>query len=81
MPASIDYPLSKPISEQFKGLDYVEAWLAQLLEEAQFLARFDTDEVTANLQAWCPDYRGLLINLYDPINEAWRTGRILPQPE
>ena len=81
VPASIDYPLSKPPSEQLKGLDYVEAWLAQLLEEAQFLARFDVGEMTAYLEAWCPDYRGLLINLYDPINEAWRAGEIAPRLE
>ena len=79
VPASIDYPLSKPLSEQLKGLDYVEAWLVQLLEEAQFLARFDVDEMTAYLDAWCPDYRGLLINLYDPINEAWGAGEITPR--
>jgi len=81
VPASIDYPLSKPISEQLKGLDYVEAWLVQLLEEAQFLARFDVGEMTAYLDAWCPDYRGLLINLYDPINEAWSAGEIIPRFE
>ena len=81
VPASIDYPLSKPLSEQLKGLDYVEAWLAQLLEEAQFLARFDVGEMTAYLDAWCPDYRGLLINLYDPINEAWGAGKIIPRFE
>ena len=79
VPASIDYPLSKPLSEQLKGLDYVEAWLTQLLEEAQFLACFNVDEMTAYLDAWCPDYRGLLINLYGPINEAWGAGSIIPR--
>ena len=81
VPASIDYPLSKPLSEQLKGLDYVETWLTQLLEEAQFLARFDVGEMTAYLEAWCPDYRGLLINLYDPINEAWGAGKVIPRFE
>lgn len=81
VPASIDYPLSKPLSEQLKGLDYAEAWLVQLLEEAQFLARFDVGEMAAYLDAWCPDYRGLLINLYDPINEAWGAGEIIPRLE
>ena len=81
VPASIDYPLSKPLSEQLKGLDYVEAWLVQLLEEARFLAHFDVGEMTVYLEAWCPDYRGLLINLYDPINEAWRAGEIAPRLE
>ena len=76
VPANIDYPLSKPVSEEFKGLDYVEAWLTQLLAEAQFLARFDTVEMVTYLESWCPDYCGLLINLYDPINAAWCAGEI-----
>lgn len=76
VPVSIDYPLSKPLSERLKGLDYVEAWLSQLLEEAQFLAQFDLDKMVAFLDGWCPDYRGLLINLYDPIYEAWCEGKI-----
>ena len=76
VPASIDYPLSEPVSEQLRGLDYVEAWLRQLIGEAQFLAQFDVDEMTAYLDAWCPDYRGLLINLHDPIHEAWCEGKI-----
>ena len=71
VPCSIDYPLSKPVPEKLMGLDYVEAWLAELLVEAQFLARFDVNDVTAYLDEWCPDYRGLLINLYDPIHDAW----------
>ena len=58
---SIDYPLSKPVSEQLKGLDFVEAWLAQLLEEAQFLAQFDTirriaDEGPCVIVGRCADY-------------------------
>ena len=76
IPASIDYPLSKPVSENIKGLDYIESWLQQLLSEAEFLARFDTEEMIAYLNEWCPDYRGLHINLYEPIYEAWRSGAI-----
>ena len=76
VPCSIDYPLSKPMPDELKGLDYVEAWLGQLLFESQFLARFDTDEMIAYLDGWCPDYRGLLVNLYDPILDAWQRGRI-----
>ena len=76
VPCDIDYPLSNPISERVRGLDYIESWLEQLLREARFLAQFDTDELVASLDAWCPDYRGLLINLYDPIYAAWRNGEI-----
>ncbi|MDO4538713.1 MAG: DUF6179 domain-containing protein, partial [Coriobacteriales bacterium] len=76
IPVSIDYPLSKPIPEHLKGLDYVEAWLVQLLAEARFLAQFKLSEMVSYLESWCPDYRGLLINLYDPIYEAFHSGRI-----
>lgn len=76
VPCSIDYPLSEPVSERLKGLDYVEAWLKRLLVEARFLAQFDTEEMCAYLDAWCPDYRGLLINLYEPIHDAWQQGDI-----
>lgn len=76
VPCVIDYPLSIPVSERLEGLDYVEAWLFRFLHEAQFLARFDVKEMAAYLDAWCPDYRGLLINLYDPIHEAWRKGAL-----
>lgn len=81
VPCSIDYPLSIPVSERLKGLDYIEAWLAQLLDEARFIAQFDTDEMVDHLARWCPDYRGLLINLYDPIHDAWREGKLSPVSE
>lgn len=69
VPCSIDYPLSAPVSEELRDLDYVEAWLAKLLEEARFLARFDLGDMVEHLESWCPDYRGLLINLYEPIRD------------
>ena len=74
VPCEIDYPLSVPVPESLRGLDYVQAWLDQLLAEARFLARFDAAEMEAYLQSWCPDFRGLLINLYDPIRQAWERG-------
>ena len=76
VPCSIDYPLSAPVPESLKGLDYLDAWLRQLLVEARFLARFDVGEMEAYLQSWCPDCRGLLINLYEPIRQAWETGAL-----
>lgn len=76
IPCSIDYPLSAPVSEELQGLDYVQAWLEQLLEEARFLAQFDLDQVNDLLRSWCPDPCGLLINLYEPVLQAWKQGRI-----
>ena len=76
IPCSIDYPLSIPISEELQGLYYVQAWLEQLLEEARFLARFDLDQIMELIDSWCPDPCGLLINLYEPVFQAWQLGRI-----
>ena len=66
---NIDYPLSEPISEDLEGVDYVYAWLQQCLKEAQYIAQFDRNECIAVLKRYCPDYKGLLINLYEPIKK------------
>ena len=80
VPSSIDYPLAAPVSEELQGLDYLDAWLGQLLEEARFLARFNTQEMLRYLQGWCPDSQGLLLNLYEPIHAAWQRGEIGEEP-
>ena len=47
------------------GLDYIEAWLAQLLVETRWIAQFDAGSCIAVLERACPDYKGLHVNLYD----------------
>lgn len=79
VPCDIDYPLHRPIPESLKGLDYLQAWLETLWEETRFIARFDAQDCIDVLEAWCPDYKGLLINLYEPIYDAYRNGTITPQ--
>ena len=68
VPVSIDYPLHDPVPETLQGVDYVHEWLARCLKEAQYIAQFDTKECIAVLKRACPDYKGLLINLYEPIH-------------
>ena len=68
VPVSIDYPLHNPVPETLKGVDYVHEWLTRCLAEAQYLAQFDTKECIAILKRSCPDYKGLLINLYEPVH-------------
>ena len=65
IPCDIDYQLSTPVDPSLLGLDYVEAWLAQLLAETRWIARFDVDSCIFVLERICPDYRGLHVNLYD----------------
>ena len=65
IPCDIDYQLSEPIDVHLQGLDYIEAWLAQLERETHWIAQFDTASCIAVLERTCPDYRGLHVNLYD----------------
>lgn len=65
VPCDIDYQLSKPIDTNLLGLDYIEAWLAQLEHETTWIAQLDVDSCISTLERVCPDYRGLHINLYD----------------
>lgn len=65
VPCDIDYQLSTPVDPRLLGLDYIEAWLAQLLAETRWIARFDVESCIGVLERTCPDHRGLLVNLYD----------------
>lgn len=65
VPCDIDYQLSAPVDPRLVGIDYVEAYLAQLLAETQWIAQFDVDSCVSVLERVCPDYRGLHVNLYD----------------
>lgn len=65
VPCDIDYQLSNPVDEELLGLDYVVAWLEQLLVEVRWIARFDAGSCVDVLERVCPDYRGLHVNLCD----------------
>ena len=47
-------------------MDYVNEWLRRLCLEQAFLDCFDPVLIRAVLEQSCPDYRNLLINLYEP---------------
>lgn len=66
IPCDIDYQLCRPVSEALQGVDYVNAYLERLWMESDFLNRFDPYNVKCLLTAYCGDYKGLLINLYEP---------------
>jgi hypothetical protein len=67
IPCSIDYPLCHPAPESLLGVDYINEYLRRLLTEADFLRRFELDGCVRVLERSCPDYVGLLVNLYEPI--------------
>lgn len=64
IPCDIQYQLSKPVDPDLIGIDYIEAWLEQLMSETRWIARFDVESCIAVLERVCPDYRGLHVNLY-----------------
>ena len=65
VPCVIDYQLSSPVDPSLMGIDYIEAWLDQLLIETRWIAQFDSESCIYTLERICPDYRGLHVNLFD----------------
>ncbi len=67
IPCDIDYPLCHPISDSLLGIAYINEYLCSLNIEECFLRQFDTARCNRLLAHRYPDYRGLLINVYEPI--------------
>ena len=63
----IDYQLAVPVSESLLGINYVNQYLTRLAAENSLLTRLPQGEVRAVLERSCPDWRGLLVNLYAPV--------------
>ncbi len=55
---NIQYQLSLPISESLLGIDYVQAWLDQLLTETRYISQFTTESCIATLEEVCPRLQG-----------------------
>ena len=77
---SFDYQICHAVPSELLGVDYINEYLRRLLIESEFLGRFELDAVVRVLDASCPDYRGLLINLYEPV-AANAIGRVLAGEE
>ena len=67
IPCDIDYQLSWPVPEELHGIKYLNEWLTRLLTENAFIKQFETPQCIRLLECFCSDYKGLLINLYEPI--------------
>lgn len=67
MPCNIEYQLAVPLPETLLGIDYIDRYLEALAAENDFLLRFPKEAEAGVLRAYCPDPRGQLINLYEPI--------------
>ena len=64
---SIDYQLASPISEKLQGIEYINEYLKVLLIENQFCVSFNKDNIIYILKSYCQDYKGLLINIFEPV--------------
>lgn len=67
IPCDIDYPLALPVSESVQGVDYVGQYLGNLFCENRFLSRYSAEAMVPVLERYCPDYKGLLVNFFEPI--------------
>nr|WP_315019436.1 DUF6179 domain-containing protein [uncultured Aminipila sp.] len=67
IPGDIDYQLCIPISEALQGIEYINEYLHRLLLENRFCEHFERNGIIRLLQSYCPDYKGLLINIFEPV--------------
>jgi hypothetical protein len=62
-PSSIDYPLSLALPG-LTGIEYIDAYLQQLLMENQFCHHFAPEEIESLLRGYDDHYQHLLINIF-----------------
>jgi len=67
IPCDIDYPLCRALGDEFLGIEFINEYLRRIIIENDFVHRFDKGTAVGLLESYCRDYRGLLINLYEPL--------------
>ncbi len=67
IPCDIDYQLLCPVSGELRGVEYLREYLRRIVAENALLRAFSGERVARLLERSCPDYRGLLINLCEPV--------------
>lgn len=65
-PASIDYQLSVPVSEDVLGIEYISDYLSRLLIENRFVGRFHRDAVASAVNG-VQDFYETYENIYETI--------------
>lgn len=70
VPCDTQYQLSCPVDDSLMGIDYLEAWISELLKEAIWIAQFTSGSCISVLERFCSDYRGLHVNLSTFLNLA-----------
>ena len=67
IPCDIDYQLCHPVPESFRAADYINEYLRRIIAENDFLKKFRKERIIRVLKNYCPDYRGQLIGMYEPV--------------
>ncbi len=67
IPCDIDYQLCQPVPAKLLGIDFINEYLKRIIIENELLSLFPSETCISLLDAYCPDYSGLLINLYEPV--------------
>lgn len=70
VPCDIDYQLALPVPDSLLGIDYVHEYLRRLSIENSLLVHIESETLTSLLDSWMPDWRDLVINLYEPVAYA-----------
>lgn len=66
IPCSIDYQLAHAVDNKLQGIEYIREYLTRLKIENTFLSNFDNSFITALLHSASPEYKHLLINIFEP---------------
>lgn len=67
IPCDIDYPLCRAVPETLFGVAYINEYLRRVIQENAFLRCFAPELAERLLERDCPGYRGLLVNLCEPV--------------
>ncbi|MDR2909305.1 MAG: DUF6179 domain-containing protein [Oscillospiraceae bacterium] len=67
IPCMIDYPLCLPVSEELLGVSFIGEYLRRLIIENRFCASFDRGAAQKALSRFMPDYKELVVNLFEPV--------------
>ncbi|WP_368260345.1 DUF6179 domain-containing protein, partial [Clostridium paraputrificum] len=50
-----------------QGIDFINEYLTRLLFENKFCNNFEKEKIIGILKSYCRDYKGLLINIFEPV--------------
>ncbi len=66
IPCSIDYQLAHAVDNKLQGIEYICEYLNRLKIENTFLNNFNNSSIQALLRSVSPEYKYLLINIFEP---------------